>query len=127
MIAKPGKVIGSMVSPGPILTNNMRKYADAILLNVFPGQQYSAGLMNVMFGRVNPSAKLTFTMPNVDNEQNMTTSQYPGDDHGMNSTYSEKHHFGYRWYDQYNVTPAFEFGFGLSYTQFEQYNFRLID
>jgi hypothetical protein len=59
--------------------------------------------MNILFGRAYPTGKLTFTMPNTDNEQNMTISQYPGDDHGMNTTYSEKHHFGYRWYDQYNV------------------------
>lgn len=120
LIPHPGKVIGSMVAPGPILTTNMRKYADAILFNVMPGQQYAYGLMNVMFGRANPSAKLSFTMPNVDNEQNMTQSQFPGDDGGRNSTYSEKHHFGYRWYDQHNVTPAFEFGHGLSYTSFLQ-------
>lgn len=118
-VANPGKVIGCMVSPGPILTNNMRKYADAILFNVYPGQQYARGLMNIIFGRVNPSAKLSFTMPNIDNEQHMSVAQYPGTDDGKNSSYSEKHHFGYRWYDQYNFTPAFEFGHGLSYSTFE--------
>lgn len=119
MIKQPGTVIGCMISPGPILTTNMRKYADAIVLNVFPGQQYSSAIMNVLFGRANPAGRLTFTMPNIDNEQNKTKSQYPGDDNGWNSSYSEKHHFGYRWYDQYNVTPAFEFGHGLSYTSFK--------
>jgi len=73
-IKQPGTVIGCMISPGPILTTNMRKYADAILFNVFPGQQYSSAIMNVLFGRANPSAKLTFTLPNIDDEQNKTKS-----------------------------------------------------
>lgn len=37
-IKQPGNVVGCMISPGPILTNNMRKHAKAILFNVFPGQ-----------------------------------------------------------------------------------------
>lgn len=118
LVPHPGKVIGCMISAGPILTNSMRKYADAILLNIFPGQQYSNAILNIIFGRANPSAKLSFTMPNIDNEQKMSESQYPGSDNHHNSTYTEQHHFGYRWYDQNDVQPAYEFGFGLSYTTF---------
>lgn len=117
-IKAPGKVIGAMVTPGPILTNNMRTYAHSIILNIMPGQQYSNGLMNVIFGRADPSGRLAFTMPNKDNEQNMTKHQFPGDDNGRNSSYTEKAMFGYRWYDHNEVTPAFEFGFGLSYATF---------
>lgn len=55
----------------------------------------------------------------------MTVEQYPGADDGMNSSYTEKHHFGYRWYDQNKVKPAYEFGFGLSYTKFQYSNLKL--
>ena len=75
--------------------------------------------MKILFGVVNPSGKLTFTMPHDFAEMNFTKAQWPGSDDGWNSSYSEKHHFGYRYYDQYNITPAYEFGFGMSYTKFE--------
>ena len=57
-----------------------------------PGQEYGNGLADLLFGDVNPSAKLTITMPNVENEQNFTESQYPGiqKDHDYReATYSE--------------------------------------
>lgn len=114
----PGKIIGVMVTPGPILTNKIKEDAQAMILNIMPGQQYTNGLMNVLFGRADPAGRLAFTMPNKDNEQNMTQHQFPGDDNGKNSYYTEKAIFGYRWYDQNKVTPAFEFGFGLSYATF---------
>lgn len=59
-------------------------------------------------------------MPNKENEMEMTTKQYPGI--LLENSYSEKLNVGYRWYNAHNVKPAFEFGFGLSYTVFEYDN-----
>ncbi|SJX71892.1 Beta-glucosidase [Enterococcus faecium] len=35
------------------------------------------------------------------------------------SDYSEGIYTGYRWYDEMNIDPQYEFGFGLSYSKFE--------
>lgn len=43
----------------------------------------------------------------------------------MNVTYSEGHHIGYRYYDLKNIKPKYEFGFGLSYTNFTYSNLNL--
>lgn len=82
-------------------------------------------MLKIIFGGVNPSGKLTFTIPHDFKELNISQAQWPGLDGGENSTYLEKHHFGYRWFDQYNKTPAYEFGFGLSYTKFEYSNLKV--
>merc|ERR1712070_964192 len=52
-----------------------------------------------------------------ENEVEMTPDMYPGKN-GI-SVYSEGLEVGYRWYNAHNVKPAFAFGHGLSYTQFE--------
>lgn len=70
---------------------------DAILQSLLPGQRFATAFMNVLMGRVNPSGKLTYTMPNRDHEQGMSKRQYPGVDDIVE--YSEGIQFGYRWYD----------------------------
>ena len=76
----------------------------------------SQAIFNVIEGITNPSGKLPITQPNKFNEQEMTQSQYPGIN--LESNYTEKMLFGYRWYDFHNVSPNYPFGHGLSYTTF---------
>lgn len=71
----------------------------------------------VLFGDVNPSAKLPITFPaaEADTPAN-TAAQYPGV--GGVATYSEGLQIGYRWFDAQGRAPLFPFGYGLSYTTF---------
>lgn len=89
---------------------------DAHLYNFFGGEQAVPAVFNLIEGLTNPSGKLPITLPNKENEQNMSEEQYPGINNVGN--YTEKLLFGYRWYDENGVTPQYPFGHGLSYTKF---------
>jgi beta-glucosidase len=99
----------------------------AILTNFLPGQEVGSAIADVLFGDVNPSGRLPFTMPNVENEQNMSQAQWPGlpASNPAVAEYSEGLFFGYRYYDQYNINPLFPFGHGLSYTRFKYENLQV--
>ena len=82
-----------------------------------PGQAYGAALASILLGETNPSGRCPLTMPNTENETQMTPEQYPGID--KESVYSEGLLVDYRWYNAKGVAPAYAFGHGLSYSSFE--------
>jgi beta-glucosidase len=83
-----------------------------------PGQEAGNAIASVLFGDVNPSARLPVTFPTTDQQTPVNTpAQYPGIND--QSEYSEQLLVGYRWYDAKNQNPLFPFGHGLSYTTFE--------
>ncbi|MET0748520.1 MAG: glycoside hydrolase family 3 C-terminal domain-containing protein [Rhizobium sp.] len=88
----------------------------------FSGQAMGGGLADILFGKVNPSGKLTTTFPK--RMQDMPTYlTYPGEN--GKHIYSEGVHVGYRWYDTRDIEPLFPFGFGLSYTEFAYSDIKL--
>ncbi|WP_344667585.1 glycoside hydrolase family 3 C-terminal domain-containing protein [Catenulispora yoronensis] len=85
--------------------------------NWYGGGETGAAVAALIFGTVNPSGKLPVTFPaSLSQVPAQTTAQWPGTPTGP--TYSEGVKIGYRWYQSQNITPAFPFGFGLSYTKF---------
>lgn len=123
--SNPGKIIGASVASGPIDMRNMTKYADAILFNIMPGQMYSKGIMNIIFGRASPEGKTTCTFGKSWADYGMTQKQWPGINNEMDSYYTEKHHFGYRYFDQNKIDVVYPFGHGMTYTTFEYMNLRI--
>ena len=89
----------------------------------YPGQQDGNAIAALLFGDVNPSARLTETFPKSQADiPTATAQQFPGvpNAHGVpQSSYSEGLLVGYRWYDAKHIAPLFPFGFGLSYTTFD--------
>eukprot|EP01065_Artemidia_motanka_P046836 TRINITY_DN718_c0_g1_i1.p1 TRINITY_DN718_c0_g1~~TRINITY_DN718_c0_g1_i1.p1 ORF type:complete len:708 (+),score=255.58 TRINITY_DN718_c0_g1_i1:59-2125(+) len=105
-----------VMSPGPLIMDWADSVSAAVMFYM-PGQMQGSAVSSVLFGDANPSGKLTFTMPRVENEMQMTQAQYPGEN--GTATYSERLEVGYRWYNAHpEVKPMFPFGHGLSYTTF---------
>lgn len=77
----------------------------------YGGCRAGPALVDVLVGRVNPSGRLPFTVP-VDE-----THLPPFDRDATRFRYDRWH--GWRHLARSGVTPAFPFGFGLSYTTFE--------
>jgi beta-glucosidase len=88
----------------------------------YPGQEDGNAIAALLFGDVDPSAKLPETFPASQSQlPTQTPQEYPGvnDAAGIpHAVYSEGMLVGYRWYDAKHLTPLFPFGFGLSYTTF---------
>jgi beta-glucosidase len=88
----------------------------------YPGQEDGNAIAALLFGDVNPSAKLPETFPKAQSDiPTQTAQQYPGTNNAQGvpqSVYSEGLLVGYRWYDAKAIAPLFPFGFGLSYTTF---------
>ncbi|GAL33968.1 beta-glucosidase [Vibrio maritimus] len=95
--------------------------ANSVLETFFSGQGMGGAVAECLFGLVNPSGKLTVTVPNS-LEETPAYLTYPGDN--RTHYYSEDIFVGYRYYDKRKIEPLFPFGFGLSYTEFSYSNLR---
>ena len=83
------------------------------------GQAVGGAVCDILFGKVNPSAKLPETFP-LKLEDNPSYLFYFGE--GDTVEYREGIFVGYRYYDKKKMDVLFPFGYGLSYTTFEYSN-----
>ncbi|KAJ3387581.1 hypothetical protein HDU84_000695 [Entophlyctis sp. JEL0112] len=90
----------------------------AVLFPLMPGQETGNSLSDVIFGHVNPSGRLPFTIYK-ERKDYAADVVYSSPDPIPQINYNEGLYFDYRHADKYNITPQFPFGFGLSYTTFE--------
>ena len=88
----------------------------------YPGQEDGNAIAALLYGDVDPSARLPETFPAAQADLPLRSArQWPGVPDGAgvpHSSYSEGLLVGYRWYDAKHITPLFPFGFGLDYTSF---------
>ena len=77
----------------------------------FGGSEAGHGLADVLLGRINPSARLPFSVPAAE-------ADLPTFDRDATSFRYDRWH-GWWHLERIGILPAFPFGFGLSYTTFE--------
>jgi beta-glucosidase len=107
------KVVAVLYSGCAIITEEWKEYTDAVIMNYYSGVEGGRALANILCGRVNPSGKLPFTVAR--NEKDYPPITGIGDK-PYEIEYGYYH--GYTLFDKENIKPAYPFGFGLSYTNF---------
>jgi beta-glucosidase len=121
--SKEKKVIVILNIAGPVEIVSWRDRVDAILVIWLPGQEAGKVVADILLGRVSPSGKLPITFPKDWKDVPVAKSSecYPGipQDNPRFVVYCEDIYVGYRYYDTFGIEPAYEFGYGLSYTKFE--------
>ena len=100
-----------MQSGGAILPYRWEKIP-AMVQMWYSGESAGHAIGDVLFGKINPSGKLSETFMKVDR----TDLEYPGD--GIKVSYKEGQEVGYRYYDKHPEEVWFPFGHGLSYTEY---------
>jgi beta-glucosidase len=111
-LAKTGKpLIVVLINSKPLVLPASAKRAAAIVEVFNPGMEGGRAVAEALFGLLNPSGKLTVSIPVHVGQQPVFYSQVRGQ-HGDR-------------YADLTQEPLFPFGHGLSYTQYEYSNLRL--
>ena len=114
--AHPRTVVAVM-SGSAVIMEPWREAVAAILMIWYPGMEGGPALADILLGKVNPSGKLPFVVP-------QRAADLPFfDKDAAEITYDLWH--GYRKLEREGIRPAFPFGFGRSYTRYRYENLKL--
>ncbi len=100
-----------LIGGGMIMTREWEDLVPAIVYGWYSGMEGGHALARILFGDVNPSGKLPFTIPQDPGHLPYFSNTDP------EITYDLYH--GYSYLEKHGYTPAYPFGFGLSYTTWE--------
>ncbi|KAK5987525.1 putative beta-glucosidase M [Cladobotryum mycophilum] len=117
------KTIVVLHNAGPRLVDGFVDHPNvtAIIFAHLPGEQSGPALVSLLYGESNPSGKLTYTVAKNESDYGKVLDpDLPEDKYKYfpQSDFDEGVYLDYRYFDQKNITPRYEFGFGLSYTTF---------
>lgn len=108
-----GKSVIVLVFSGrpPVLTD-IREDCDALIEAWFPGTEGARAVSDVLFGRVNPSARITMSFPYATGQEPLYYNAFTTGRPQKTSTHTER--FTSRYVDC-PTDPLYPFGYGLSY------------
>ena len=111
-----------VISAGSAIEMPWHHYFKALLHCYLNGQAGAGAVLDILTGDVNPSGKLSETIPRR-LEDTACYRYYPSRE--RTSEYKESLYVGYRYYDTAQIPVLYPFGFGLSYTSFEYSNMKV--
>ncbi|WP_055523723.1 beta-glucosidase [Streptomyces graminilatus] len=113
LAANPRTIV--VVNAGAPVLLPWAREAPVLLWAWLPGQEAGHALADVLFGRTEPSGRLPWTLP-ARAEDVPVPHALPLD--GI-VAYDEGVHVGHRSWDRHGLDPAFPFGHGLGWTQWD--------
>lgn len=94
----------------------------AILSAHYPGEETGNSITDVLWGLVEPSGRLPYTIPKAEADYGPPIVNFtvvPTDPLAWQADFDEGQMIDYRHFDANDIEPLYEFGFGLSYTDFD--------
>ena len=98
----------------------------AVLYAGLPGQQAGNSIADILWGDVNPSGRLPYTIAKQESDYGHLLNSTASTDAHPQDNFTEGLYIDYRAFDRDGIEPRFPFGFGLSYTTFK-YSLTSID
>jgi beta-glucosidase len=125
--ANPRTIV--VLETGSAVTMPWLHQVSGVLEAWYAGSKGADAVANILFGEVNPSAKLPMTFPRSEADLPHPQLATPPPEERRRGRageakptfevhYDEGLKVGYKWYDAENKPVLFPFGFGLSYTSF---------
>jgi hypothetical protein len=108
-----------MHTVGPVIVEQHKNNPNvtAILWAGLPGQESGNALTDVLYGDVNPQAKTVFTWGKSREDYGVDVL-YVATEDPPQIDFTEGNFIDYRHFDAAGIEPSYEFGFGLSYTDY---------
>ncbi|KAH8701551.1 glycoside hydrolase superfamily [Talaromyces proteolyticus] len=93
----------------------------AVIFAHLPGQESGSSLTEILYGRQSPSGRLPYTVAKTESDYgNLLGPTLPDSENIFysQSNFTEGLYIDYKHFIENGITPRFEFGYGLTYSEF---------